>query len=85
MGEIMRASSKSSKILLFIAKKQCREYTELKQYASEELGITENHLKKILSVLAKRKFINRYWSYIGGRKRRRYCINPSKVLLFELD
>ena len=84
MGEIMRASSKSGKILLFIARKQCREYTELKQYA-KELGITENHLKKILSVLAKKKFINRYWFTSGRRKRRRYCINPSKVMLFELD
>jgi len=71
--------------LLYIAEKQCRGYHELKEYANH-IGISESYLKVILSRLAKRKLITRYWSRTEAQRReRRYCINPDKVIIIKKE
>jgi len=74
----MKISSKSYKILSYIAERICVDYDELLEYATK-VKVSQSYLNYLLSYYAKNKSILRQWVYESGKKRRRYCINPNKV------
>jgi len=78
----MKIDSKSYRILSYIAERICVDYNELLEYASK-VNVSRSYLNFILSYYARNKSILRQWVYEKpGKKRRRYCINPSKVRVF---
>jgi len=73
--------NKTRRILIFIAEKHCRDSNEVLEFC-KEIALSKQYCYYILSKLAERGLIKRYWIKNNNTKKRRYCIayEPLKLL-----
>ncbi len=73
---------KIRKLLKFILEKKCRDVNEVLEFCIQELETTKNTCYDMLSKLARKKLITRYWVRDNNNRRhKRYCVESIEKII----